>query len=90
MTITGSLDHSIAFFNAKKGELIKQYFAKDSVITDLHYFASDKTIITSHEDGYLKLWDTEKSTGMPHKIYKSSFSTVTSIAANDEHTVLAV
>ncbi|KAM3133338.1 hypothetical protein pb186bvf_014499 [Paramecium bursaria] len=80
--ITGSYDHSIIIFNIKKGTIVRQIQAKDSIINDLIYF-EDKTILSAHEDGYLKLWNTQKDDNTPIKVYKSSYSQITSLDQKD-------
>ncbi|CAD8123769.1 unnamed protein product [Paramecium sonneborni] len=78
--LTGSYDHSICMFNKRTGSINKQLFAKDSAIIGLCYLEMNQQIVSVHEDGYLKLWDSLSEQLI--KIYKSSLSQLTCISVN--------
>lgn len=54
--ITGSMDHNIKLFDVEKTLDFETFNCRDTAITALTAM-NTKTIISGHEDGYLRLWD---------------------------------
>lgn len=84
---TGSSDHSIKILDVAHMRVVKTILTKDSITTSLDY--SNDSLISSHEDGYIRLWDirnpiTPAATFKSHSKYASclSFSSSSHIFAS--------
>jgi len=67
--LSGSQDHSIKFYDVNQN---KEYFhinCKDNVVSGLTYH--DNIIVSSHEDGFIKVWDERSKTNQPIKIVRA-------------------
>jgi ribosome biogenesis protein YTM1 len=65
--ITGSFDHSIKVFDIEKSQESASFLCRDTAVTGLGILG--KTLISGHEDGYIKLWDFRDKTAK--KLLKS-------------------
>lgn len=84
--ITGSSDHSMKIIDVESLRETRKILTKDSITTGIDY-ANDR-IISSHEDGYLRLWDVRDPIN-PSATFKSHAKYVSSIKFNRNHNIFA-
>ena len=65
---TGSADHSIKIIDVTTMKSIKTLLTKDSITTGLDF--SNNSLLSSHEDGYIRLWDL-RNPALPASTFKS-------------------
>lgn len=66
--VTGSSDHSLKLVDVEKLEGIQTIKTKDSITTSIDY--CHNTLLTSHEDGFIRMWDFRNSNS-PVSTFKS-------------------
>ena len=65
---TGSSDHSIKIIDVTTMRAFKTILTKDSITTGIDF--SNGCLVSSHEDGYIRLWDVRNPTS-PASTFKS-------------------
>lgn len=86
MIVTGSSDHSMKIIDVETLSEVRKILTKDSITTSID-FGNDR-LLSSHEDGYIRLWDIRDSKNPTHT-FKSHSKYASCVQFNRNHQIFA-